>query len=72
MTKRENIDNPNSCWNKAADDATVFVLKDTDPVFTETVRFWAAKRVEYGIDPPDSPKIRDAVEMADEVEVQGK
>ena len=41
MTKTENIDNPNSCWNKAAGDEPVFVLRANDPIAPAVVRLWA-------------------------------
>jgi hypothetical protein len=73
MTKQENIDNPNSCWNKAAPDAVVFVLKDTDPSFAATVKFWAGERVRLGCNGWTDDKIRGAIQTADEVaQTQGE
>lgn len=42
MTKQELIDDPNSCWNKAADDEPLFVLRAKDPIAAQTVLAWAA------------------------------
>lgn len=41
MTKRETLDDPKSCLNKAADDEPVFVLRAKDPLASKVVRYWA-------------------------------
>jgi len=41
MLKREEIQNPNSCLNKAADDEPVFVLRAQDKLSPMIVRTWA-------------------------------
>jgi hypothetical protein len=48
--KRDEIANPNSCLNKAADDEPIFVLRANDPVAARIVRQWAAEYVEDKID----------------------
>jgi hypothetical protein len=40
-TKNRNIINPDSCWNKAADDEPVFVLRAKDPLAHAIVVIWA-------------------------------
>lgn len=40
-TKRENIENPQSCLSKAADDEPIFVLRAKDPLAADIVREWA-------------------------------
>lgn len=40
-TKRDELANPNSCLNKAADDEPIFVLRANDPVAAMIVRQWA-------------------------------
>lgn len=39
-TKLENLNDPNSCWNKAADDEPVFVLRANDPAASLSVMHW--------------------------------
>lgn len=39
-TKAQNLADPNSCWNKAADDEPVFVLRAKDPAAPGVVRHW--------------------------------
>lgn len=45
MLKREELANPNSCINKAADDEPVFVLRGNDPVAASIVRQWVNEYV---------------------------
>lgn len=45
-TKRENILNPASCWNRAAPDEPVFVLRANDPLAPQIVREWAKRYAE--------------------------
>lgn len=42
-TKTDNIVNPNSCWNKAANDEPIFVLRAHDGVAADLVVMWANK-----------------------------
>jgi len=39
-TKRENLEDPNSCWSKAVDDEPVFILRAHDQFAPIVVRFW--------------------------------
>lgn len=41
MLKRDEIEQPNSCLNKAAADEPVFVLRAKDPLAAQTVERWA-------------------------------
>jgi hypothetical protein len=45
--KRDEIANPESCLNKAADDEPIFVLRANDPVAASIVRAWADEYVEH-------------------------
>ena len=42
-TKVENILNPNSCWNRAADDEPVFIIRANDDTAPATVTTWAVR-----------------------------
>lgn len=64
MTKQENIDNPNSCWNKARSDELVFILREKDKTMGKTIRFWAAERVKDGLNKSTDAKIVQALELA--------
>lgn len=67
MTKRENIDDPNSCWNKAADDEILFILRDKDLTFIPVLLFWVHMRIFMDIDLATSPKLTGALEIVDKV-----
>lgn len=41
MKKRDEIEQPSSCLNKAAEDEPVFVLRAKDPIAPEAVETWA-------------------------------
>jgi hypothetical protein len=45
-TKPEEILNPRSCWNKAAEDEPLFVLRANDANAPQTVMTWANLYVE--------------------------
>jgi hypothetical protein len=68
LTKREEIDNPNSCLNKGSDAALKFVLDETDVAAPDTVRNWAALRCAKGKNNLTDPQITEALEWADRVE----
>lgn len=44
-TKRENLLNPNSCWNKAELDEPVFILRSTDFIAPTIVTLWTVQYV---------------------------
>jgi hypothetical protein len=44
-TKREERDDPESCFNKAADDEETFVLRGQDETMPETIAFWIMQNV---------------------------
>jgi hypothetical protein len=67
-TKRENIDDPNSCWNKARDDEQVFILLGRDEQMAGTIRDWADRRIAAGVDTDSSPKILSARRLADDLD----
>lgn len=41
VTKKQLIDDPNSCLNKAADDEPVFLIRAKDMIGGMSVRYWA-------------------------------
>lgn len=61
MTKREELADPNSCFNKAKDDELIFVLLERDEAACHAVLEWAKKRVELGKNLDTDPKIVSAV-----------
>lgn len=44
-----------------------FILLGRDPVASETIRFWADRRVSRGLNSWEDPKIQEALRLADEI-----
>lgn len=73
MTKRENIENENSCWNKADCDELLFILKaKKDKAMPATIRFWIEERIRLGMNKRDDPKLVSAEALAQRIEVKQK
>jgi hypothetical protein len=64
MLKRDEIANPNSCLNKAADDEPVFVLRGRDALAPEIVRDWANRAEANGA---SADKVDEARALADKM-----
>ncbi|MFN3624416.1 MAG: hypothetical protein ACK4TP_10175 [Hyphomicrobium sp.] len=62
MLKRDEISNPNSCLNKAADDEPVFVLRAQDELAAAVVTDWAILAQKRGV---SEQKVKEALELAD-------
>lgn len=70
MTKKENIDNPNSCWNTSKDGDIIFVIKQQDKAGPATIRDWVTRRVGMGLNSITDAKLQDAMSIADEIETR--
>lgn len=64
MIKRHEINHPQSCLNKAADDEMVFVLRQKDPAFSATIRFWIQERIRLGVNREGDSKLVAAENIA--------
>jgi len=64
MNKKENYENPVSCWNKAEEYEEMFILLGRDPAAPVTIRAWWKERIRLGLDEPNSPKIVSAQGIA--------
>ena len=62
MTKAENMKDPQSCLNKAAQDEPVFILRAKDPLAATVVACWAALAMSEGIH--EQSKIDGALDVA--------
>ena len=72
MTKSDEIEFPDSCWNRARDDELVFVLLGRDAAAPETIRFWARLRKKLGLNTDYSDQIMSARALALLMERSGK
>jgi hypothetical protein len=70
VRKRDELADPNSCLNKAADDEIVFVLRAHDDDTSETIRYWAGRRLLRGKNKLDDAKIREAIQCAEQIEAE--
>lgn len=68
MLKKDEIANPDSCLNKAADEEPVFVLRAKDAAAPNTIRCWAEERMERGLNIASDQKIVDALAIAERME----
>lgn len=68
MLKRDEIADPNSCWNKAQDIELLFVLLGRDVAAPDAIRYWAHRRVDIGKNQRDDHQIREALACADRMD----
>lgn len=70
MIKRDELTNPQSCMNRAADDEMTFVLLARDSAAPHAIRCWVAERIGQGKNTADDPQIVEAMECARRMEQQ--
>ena len=70
MIKRDEIEDTESCFNKADDGERLFVLIARDPAAPVAIRAWIAERIRLGKNAPDDDQIREAYECAKLMEVE--
>ena len=70
MIKRDEMEDSNSCLNKAGDGERLFVLLARDPAAPVAIRAWVAERIRLGKNGPDDDQIREAIECASLMEIE--
>jgi len=70
MRKRDELDDTDSCLNKARDDERLFVLLARDPAAPVAIRAWVAERVRLGKNKPDDAQIVEAIDCAQRMEIE--
>lgn len=70
MIKRDEIEDPSSCFNKARSEERLFVLLARDPAAPVAIRAWIAERIRLGKNAPGDEHIRDAYECAALMELE--
>jgi len=60
MIKKLELNDPNSCLNRAKDGEMLFVLLGRDPAAPVAIRTWAAERVRLEKNKPCDPQILEA------------
>jgi hypothetical protein len=64
MLKRDELERPGSCWNKAHDDERLFVLLGRDEAAPTAIRAWIDERIKIGKNVPGDAQIMEALECA--------
>ena len=64
MLKIDEMDNEDSCFNRAKDDERIFVLLARDKAAPATIRFWANERIRLGKNQFHDRQIQEAFECA--------
>lgn len=64
MLKRDEMAEPNSCWNRAHDDEMLFVLLGRDLAMPATIRAWVVERLRIGKNKVADPQISEAIKCA--------
>jgi hypothetical protein len=70
MIKRDEIEDVESCFNKAGDGERLFVLLARDPAAPVAIRAWIAERIRLGKNTAGDDQIREARECASLMEVE--
>jgi hypothetical protein len=64
MLKRDEIDDQNSCFNKALDGERLFVMLARDQAAPAAIRAWVNERLRLGKNAPDDAQIMEALDCA--------
>ena len=69
MIKRDELNDYQSCFNKAHDGERLFVLLARDPAAPSAIRAWIAERIRLGKNVAGDEQIREAFECANLMEL---
>jgi hypothetical protein len=70
MIPRDEIEDMNSCLNKARDGERLFVMLARDPAAPVAIRAWIAERLRLGKNTAGDEQIREAFECASLMELE--
>lgn len=70
MLKCDELNDSESCFNKATDGERLFVLLARDPAAPATIRAWVAERIRLGKNALGDDQIREALECASLMEIE--
>ena len=70
MIKRDEIEDQESCFNKAHDGERLFVLLARDPAAPVAIRAWIAERIRLSKNAAGDEQIREAFECATLMELE--
>lgn len=70
MIKRDELEDSESCLNKARPDERLFVLLARDPAAPVAIRAWIAERIRLGKNVPLDGQILEAADCASLMEIE--
>ena len=70
MIKRDEIEDTNSCLNKASDGERLFILCSRDPAAPVAIRAWITERLRLGKNDHGDEQINEAHECANRMEME--
>jgi hypothetical protein len=70
MIKRDEIEDTESCFNKAGDGERLFILLARDPAAPVAIHAWIAERIRLGKNATGDDQIREARECAALMELE--
>ena len=70
MRKRDELNHPASCMNRARENEMTFVLLGRDAAAPIAIKAWCRERVRLGKNLPDDPQIVEAYECAVTMELE--
>lgn len=70
MRKRDEIEDTESCFNKAGDEERLFVLLARDPAAPVAIRAWIAERIRLGRNVADDAQIVEALDCAARMDLE--
>jgi hypothetical protein len=70
MIKRDELENSQSCFNKAQDKERLFVMLARDPAAPVAIHAWITERLRLGKNKPEDDQIREALECAKLMEIE--
>jgi hypothetical protein len=68
MRKQDELQDPQSCINRAADQEWTFVLLGRDKAAPATIRFWIEERIRLGRNKPEDEQLQKAAAIAVAIE----
>jgi hypothetical protein len=68
VIKRDEIDDVNSCFNRASDGERIFILRAIDPAAPSVIRRWVDVRINLGKNKLTDPQIVEALDCADRMD----
>ncbi len=70
MIKKEEQDDPKSCFNRALPGERIFVLLSRDPAAPSAIRQWVHDRIRLGKEKWEDPKLVEARACADAMDAE--